>query len=735
MRRPSPDLSYKKRTGKIVSETFRPWQLISKDEREGIHRFINTSVSITEDILAEGKYIEDMFFPDTMDVNHAHVLFVIPGKSASATLRINGTLLADITETTVPKKTSLYDDMILGMPDRLVLNKSISHTYSGVKSIGCVMNNTITVLSGNAIIEIDRTTGLKKSEAVCDNIVTESTETIFDSIHRTHVIRDIDGVRDLSVKVYSEANEIPRAKVLYRKDFGDVWNSALDFDGNGLVWLDEENVISRAAYTDSSQYTPEEWDNVKWIDINNNNIIDETDIKSVRMMIPSAAPDVSAAVTVPDSYIGTFTITYEKDLPRTVALVNTDRNNVTKIKEDNPITGIGSKITYDFDKSIYYLIESNDLVAVRMNDSGDNIIASDRIDIFFDGTGYNLIDVSFSCGFVFVLCHNPSSGKYRVYYGDGWSEYLDRIESYAELPAGLTGITSFAINSDFEFVFASPTHIYVLEPERDKVYINGSDVILTKRHTVTEGAAQVNTIPEYVFNPFDSFAYSLGISRSWGLDNKKLRDIIYDFYRYEQSNSSIGMNYGIMREFGYTNEKIITSGKLYTVPAELVLSGNIEINDVSYPVTEATTSVITPSGEILINPEPGVTYLIPSDEYCLNKESILLDGIFKDRFGNTQNLAYNILIDSGNTSPTIKVNSYADIPFLESNGYVLSGAPTQKFIDLISKYEDLDESRYKRAKVDVNSFSSARMSTVPITDTIYSPSVTIDTLSDIEVSV
>ena len=735
MRRPSPDLSYKKRTGKIVSETFRPWQLISKDEREGIHRFINTSVSITEDILAEGKYIEDMFFPDTMDVNHAHVLFVIPGKSASATLRINGTLLADITETTVPKKTSLYDDMILGMPDRLVLNKSISHSYSGVKSIGCVMNKTITVLSGNKIIEIDRATGVKKSEAVCDNISTESTEMIFDSIHRTHVIRDIDGVRDLSVKVYADINEVTRAKVLYRKDFGDVWNSALDFDGNGLVWIDEENVISRAAYTDSSQYTPEEWDKVKWIDINNNNTIDETDIKSVRMMIPSAAPDISAAVTVPESYIGTFTVTYEKDLPRTVALVNTDRSNVTKVKENNPVAGIGNKITYDFEKSVYYTIESNELVAVRMNESGDNIIASDRIDIFFDGTGYTLVDVSFSCGFVFVLCHHQTSGKYRVYYGDSWSEYLDRIESYAELPSGLSEITSFAINSDFEFVLASPTHIYVLEPERDKVYINGNDVILTKRHPVTEGATQVNTIPEYVFNPFDSFAYSLGISRPWGADNKKLRDIIYDFYRYEQSNSSIGMNYGIMREFGYTNKKIITSGKLYTVPAELILSGSIEINDVSYPVTEATTSVTTPSGEILINPEPGVTYLIPSDEYCRNNESILLDGIFKDRFGNTQNLAYNILIDCGNTTPTIKVNSYADIPFLESNGYVLNGSPTQKFIDLISKYEDLDESRYKRARVDVNSFSSARMSTVPITDTIYSPQVTIDTLSDIEVSV
>jgi hypothetical protein len=68
MRRRSIDFSYKQRTSDIVRSVYEPWQLTYRDAREGVHRLVNTVVSVSDEFDNEIKEIENLFFIDHIDI-------------------------------------------------------------------------------------------------------------------------------------------------------------------------------------------------------------------------------------------------------------------------------------------------------------------------------------------------------------------------------------------------------------------------------------------------------------------------------------------------------------------------------------------------------------------------------------------------------------------------------------------------------------------------------------------
>ena len=90
MRRENIDLSYKERSQEIIDNIYDPWQLPRKNRRDVVHSIANRVVSLTQELGSEINYVQNMFFPDMMDINEEWLVYEIKGEVNSSEIYLPG---------------------------------------------------------------------------------------------------------------------------------------------------------------------------------------------------------------------------------------------------------------------------------------------------------------------------------------------------------------------------------------------------------------------------------------------------------------------------------------------------------------------------------------------------------------------------------------------------------------------------------------------------------------------
>ena len=227
MRRVRPDLSYKERTRDIIDESFEPWQLIYKDEREGFHRIINRVVSFCQEFDKERLYVEDMFFPSKMDLSEEDMLYTLYPAARSTDVYYDG---VPISGTITMVDTS--DELIAGEID-VVIPRSTASGVVQVDSMVAETSDNVHILSGGYLCQVDLLEREILSSGYVSAVTTVSEDSIFD-IHNRYYVIDQPFIKESVSVVTSGGIEVP-FDVYSSDDLTGLWNPDFDIDNNGVI--------------------------------------------------------------------------------------------------------------------------------------------------------------------------------------------------------------------------------------------------------------------------------------------------------------------------------------------------------------------------------------------------------------------------------------------------------------------------------------------------------------------
>jgi len=703
MRREQIDLSYKDRTNDIISNNYQPWQLAYNNNREFASILTNRLVSITEDLISEVEYVENMFFPDMMDINEEWIVYEVDGINQAGNLLLSGnTLSSKLTQ------VSNMDEFIAGSYDHFDI---ISEIPTGFNiSHACTINNNIMFLVDNYVYAYTPTTG---------NIISTMVYSVLSGETTLYVNKDDmdfpfqDEMEN--IQVFDKDNNIISHTYIDHSMCNSDYIEMNDMDSNGVINTKERSMLYKYKNKSSSDYTPEEWDNIKWMDYDRDGTIGTSDYTYLTSMIPALRGDIKSAISLPSTTLGVYTVVYETKIPRS-ELVISDNNNYKIFYNTDEISIKYKNIIYDDKTKILYGISKDDglIYANRLDDSY-SIIATSRL---FLNTGlekHTILDLGLHSGYIFVL--TKYNNKYYIFYEDTRKEFLEYISRKAYLDTiDDLDITNILIDKSGYFYFHNTTTLFKVKAHRNKFIEMNDTVYFNIDHTITDLSGEPKILlPWNIFNSFDSFAFSFGIDRPAGCDNIKMKELIYDFWEHPHDNTAIGINYGIKRELGFVNSANAFDVAKYVIPANIDTTGDIYINEKLMIKTMGQNIVIL-SGEPGSFVLSGDNLLIPDQLYYDTNTNIDLTADFIDGNNEVQNLSYNIILTNKYTFPEIEVYSLGDPQYALSDKCIYSSLEIK---DKIIEMEASDPFIYKNIKTDMYPLNAARISSIPMSPTTY----------------
>jgi hypothetical protein len=729
MRRVRADLSYKEITRDIINQTFDSWQLTAREEREGIHRFINRVVSLGQEFDKELSYVENMFFPGKMDLSEEFMLYKTYPEAPASDLYYSGMPISGAVT-----KVNTSDELIAGEIDTVKQKSSLSGIVE-IASMVAKDTENAHILGEGYIFHINLLNGDVSSSGAVSTADSVVEEALFDINHRYYTI-DQPFLSDTVSLTTSGDVAIP-FEVYTSDELEGVWNPEFDVDGDGVIWDVEKSAINSALGLNMNSTTPEEWTEISWADVDSDGTISDQDYTSVRSAIPSVSPEKYGVVRVPHGYNGVYLLEYTPDESYMIDIHRAGPSYGSRYTKTNMEDF--HKVTYDEHTGVYYAIESGrrTLKALTYEDDLDNIAGDVLIHVNLWDVSCRMVDIDIHSGYIFIMVTDGS--EYRLIYDDIWREYVESIELSAtiDLPDSFSP-TGMSITEDGYVVCYEADRVELFSMARDRYAdLNGVAYFNIRRdYTDSEGNPYV-TVPHRVFNSFDSFAYSFGIERPWGKDNMFMRKAVYDFYVHHQSNSTIGMSYGLTRELGFENVTTVSSGEIYYLPSPLSSSGTILINEEEVDVINVDDNEFTLSGSMgTLKVEYG--HIVTPDERILASTPILdIEGYYLDGEHYPVRITQSLFIDNGTIEPTIESRSLADKVYLEEQGLMVSGEVTSEMLTMVEDSEDNSPFIYRNSIPNKTNIDIWRLTYDPLVPTIMSPStsglVTEDTDSEVTI--
>jgi len=743
MRRKKPDYSYKEQTRSIITDNIDPWQLIYKDEREGFHRYINRVVSLGEELETEAQYVENRFFPDTMDVSEEWVMF-----KPFPTVSINEVYLSGEPLSSVSNinEAENIDDFLSGYVEYMsgdIVNSELPY----LESIVSISTSELYALTSGILYEIDTIHNRIYSSGDIENRQYQVKKVDFDSNNRICTIDEkyitgtirvyttdsfeqiYDNIEyDITVPidtVESEASGIPFI-VKETVDLTGIWNEDFDIDDNKYIGNVELDVLNNIYGRNMNDFSPEEWEQYSWADVNNNGVIDEYDYNAVKSAIYSASPEIQGVIEVPNGTLTSAIVVYEKDIPKPKYIYR-DNSTYNIIMSDHVFNNTICKVVYDSHTSIYYGI-SNDkmsLKAMTYDDSIESITGDEYIFLPRWSENCEIIDIDIYNGHLFAIVGDGET--FKIFYDDIWGEYVDSLLLQIELHLPPEFIPhSMSMSTDGSVIISGTDSALICIPTRDKYIEIDKIVYFNKKQDVTDSESNsLLMVPQLIFNSFDSFAFSLGIARPPGCDNIKMKEIIYDFYEHMQGHDNTGASYGIIRELGGTNIDISPSGELYFLPYTLDNTSALYINEYRMTKIEELGTIVTYSGDIgTVIVDSGVQ-IIPDSKITSRYDTMDFECYAIDGNGDSVECDYSLSIKLGypGTSGDIEIFTLADENYLSDSrvDYISDNEITDEFIDIVTKIEDSNPLIYKNAEACTVPMDTYRISMEPLINTVYDP--------------
>jgi len=727
MRRPSPDLTYKDRTRQLIEANLESWQLPYKDPREGFHRLVNRVVSLSEEFNTELEYVQDMFFPDRIDLSEEYVVYRSMNTTDPYDIYLSGISVSGLL-----REAESLDDFIGGLPDVLILE----HTVSGMPVVSSLVGDDLTRVMGyqsGMLYQMNLLNEVITQSGSIENRVVKTVTTTFDTNNRYLAILDdirvdtIDIVPLLPESGYQANRMIPSGipySVLGPDDLTGLWNASFDIDNNKYIGDYELGIAMSLRGADMRNYTPEVWTEIAWADVNGDGIIDDHDIKAIKSAYRSAAPDVHSVIEVPASVAASCSVTYELAVPLP-AMISRGVGLYRVHMDNDPITSLSTRITYDEKTDIYYGIteDGTQLVAFRFDPVVNSVVGDQLVYVERWDPSCRLLDVDCMWGYLFVLVSDGSTYELRI--GDIWGEYVETIERSVliEFPDDFAP-TAMSLSSDGYMLFSNANGTMMFRLGRDKFLAMNGELMFNRKHDLTISlSGEVKLVPQYIFNNWDSFAFSFGIERPWGVNNLQMKRLLYDFYRHKQGHSMLGMAYGIHRELGYVNPDVYNPDIPVTLPFTLITSGEISVDSVAASVSaisDTQVSVMSYLGQFTL--QNGFE-LYPSSGLVAAARSFVLGGLAIDGNGDGQSVTWTVNLPLGVPVPPLKVRTMADPAYLTEQGYIVSGVPTSGLVELVSSYEDSNHAIYRNAITNTIPFDAARFSPSGLIATAYDPSL------------
>ena len=717
MRRENIDLSYKDRTSDIIKTSYSTWQLAYKNSNELAHILTNRLVSISQDLGTEIQYVEDMFFPDAMDINEEWLVYEVYGTVTKSDVLLSGSPIENL----LTEATSM-DEFIAGPYDHFDIISSGDMGFA--ISNACATNSGLAFISDNYIKTYNPDT-LEMTDTSA-YVITSGETTLY--VSKGDI--DFGFQTELeNIVVYNPDGNPVGFSYIDKDSCNGEYLEKYDTDKNGVINKRELEYLKKYKGKTTSDYEPEEWEELKWMDVDADGKIGSNDYTYLTSIIPAMRGDIKSAVSLPTNSVGPYTMYYEVKVPRSTILLS-DNGTYRIIYSDNPIAETYSKAVYDPETGILYGISSDDgmLYAAKLDDNF-NITATSRIFVNTSLQKHTFIDLGMHNGYLFVL--TSWNNGYYIFYEDTRKEFLEYIDrkAYIDMPAGIT-ITGLVVDRTGYFFLHDSRQLFRVKAHRNKFISLNDTVYMNIDHEVTDLSGNPYTIlPWNIFNSFDSFAYSFGIERPAGCDNIRMKELIYDFWKYRQDNSPIGINYGMKRELGIPNTPNSYTDIKYILPAQIILTGDISVNDIV--MSKVTSGDIT-----ILSGTPGVirisgdTTVIPDQSYYDYHTSVNLAANFLDGNMTAQWLSYNIVLTDKYTMPDIEVYSLGDSVYVNSERCMYTSG---ELVDRITELEASDPFIYKNMLTDIYPLNAARIAMIPMLSTKFGPVIDPDSEVTIEI--
>ena len=704
MRKRTPDLYYREQTGALVKRIFQPWQLIVRDPREGFHRLLNRIVSLAQDLDEEARYVESMFFPDSCDLSEPYKAVTFhPPRKASEVL-IDGVPLTE----RYPEAASI-DEFLAGTPSvyrerstvSVPVHQSLSMTHTSsiyllaesgaVYSYSLIDNSLSTIREPSAATRVDR-------------------EIIISSTSRTFLIYD-ENPTDITVEA-ENGTELPITILTDRGNY----NPDFDPDGDGVIGEYERQLIQQA-YGMRAEATPlDVWNKIGWCDIDEDGFISEADIAHVTSYLNSFDPTATAAVTVIGAYRGLATLSYKLSAGqplRVFADVLGDRPEYDVPDELSSCLAV----TYDRVTDLYYVVDTEtQLRAVRTHPVLKSVVSDQLIHVPLTASG-SIMDIDLCDGTLYALIKDGND--FFIASTNVRGEYVEELTDTAPVETSVSNLSMIGAGSDGVIVASNGSTLAILLPTLQRsievdgrVYLNECSGSV---YTDTNGAS-LTAIPHYIFNNFDSFAYSLGILRPPGRDNFWMRDAIYDFFRHRQGNTAIGMTYGIMRETGVIPASYYSLPVVRRTPNRYNLDRMLTINGEIATVTSGETVWIITTSSIQMETPDGQVYVIYS-----GSGSLLVSGSVYDGNGDLISDVAILTLPSGipYTDAPVRIAQFDGWPYLEEHALISGNVPTDALIDAVVNYEQTEPTIWANATTSVTPVAALRVSVDPVMSTTF----------------
>lgn len=692
MRRRSIDFSYKQRTSDIIRSVYEPWQLTYRDAREGVHRLVNTVVSVSDEFDNEIKAIENLFFIDHIDIGEEHVLY-----RTLSVMPASGLFLSGVPVSGIVRPALNVDDLVSGEFD-VLLSGEIPLTplpVSGISDIIGIHTDQIVYLCDSGIIAFNPRTGQEIYRLPSSIIPLASGEIILDVNNPIGLIEE--EFEESTLQVYKDGSAIPYTLT---SSFVEGYEQELDIDSNGVIWLPEAARLSEIAGKSIAVYGVDTWHVASWADLDQDGTIGAMDVASVRSLIPSARPGVFGAFTIPSSSYGKVVYTYERKVPRPLLLVRNGSEYRTIISS-SALAEEYTDIAYDEHTDVYYGIRSTlEVDALRYMSEHDSIISRIPLHVELWHHECEIIDLDTAHGYLFLLVRGPS--EYRVLYTDIWKEYVEEVElsSRVEIPLGFEPC-HLSCTDDGHILLSDGYSYLMLKPTRDRYLEIGDHVYFNLRHGVRDvSGTPVRLVPHFLFNNFDSYAFSLGVERAPGCNNVQLRALVHDFYVREQGTSAIGMAHGVHRELGYTGKRVVPSGHYVTLPFTLADGFPCVING------ETVSGIPSPlSGSLFFSGEFGSFDVVGGRLLCPYYDTLSVHSLhceFNALDGNQDVIEceYDLTLGDYTQEMPIGVWSLQDRLFLEREGLVVDGVETPALVSLVRSLESSSPSLVRNVVID-----------------------------------
>jgi hypothetical protein len=697
------DFTYKDETRELVARVFDSWQLVARDPREGFNSFLNRVVSFARDVTSESYHVENMFFPDRIDMDESWVLFKPYPATAADSVLVNGVPLSG----TCTHAESI-DDLVAGDPDYLVFTAGYDIPIS--TSIAAFSLDEIYCLSGQTVTRYNLLQLETEYQEILAVAPRYSGQVVFDRAHRLAVIRENIDPSTISV-IDQNGYDIP-VTIMTQDSVTGIWNSDYDADRDGVISTYEKNLVSRIVGTGASDYPPDRWEELRWADVDMDGVISRKDKAKISASIPSLAPDVVVALEASAGITGNMTLTASYDIDTPVFL--SPGAPYTVFDTGSAHLDQFKKCVHDDETGIWYGLdhEGYHVYAYRLT-SLDTVGGMTRIHCQMTGSEH-AVDIALNNGTLYVLIYGAA---YRVAYGYVRTENCESISG--SLPVTLPEvITLIGINifRDRTIGLYSESRLLVFTPERNKYYIVDDEVYTNRRYVFSTASGTLKTVPFYVFNTMDSFAYSFGMLRPLGCDNYHFRDLMFDFYRHPQSNTRTGMSYGISRNLGYVNTTITESGIFHDLMNRIDFNYPVYFNNEAQTVSSTSDSVYV-SGSLGVARIVGDRYVVPSPEFEAAAGEVEVRAHCLDYDGNSNEMTSYMTTVSGTPVSAISVVSYGDSDAL---GDVFTGRAIEHHPDVIEKvsyYEATVAYRYDRAVTNMTPMDCERYPFTPIIPT------------------